>query len=197
MDVDLRKLPDDASLPKDIVLSLLNQLEVKYQEKIHHLEEQLGLFKNEVFARSSERHLEPPADQLLLFKGHAKLDTGDTSRADDKITVGAHTRKKRGRKPLPEDLPRIDIIHDLSENERQCACGARLSRFGEEVSEKLDYIPARLQVDGPGGPVLQRADRSVALRDQKRPSDRYRRIAAAGIKGAGPQKYEQVLYVGL
>jgi transposase len=147
MDVDLRKLPDDASLPKDIVLSLLNQLEVKYQEKIHHLEEQLRLFKNEVFGRSSERHLEPPADQLLLFKGHAKLDTGDTSRADDKITVGAHTRKKRGRKPLPEDLPRIDIIHDLSENERQCACGARLSRFGEEVSEKLDYIPARLQVE--------------------------------------------------
>jgi transposase len=111
------------------------------------LEEQLRLFKNEVFGRSSERHLEPPADQLLLFKGHAKLDTGDTSRADDKITVGAHSRKKRGRKPLPKDLPRIDIIHDLSEDEKQCACGARLSRFGEEVSEKLDYIPARLRVE--------------------------------------------------
>jgi transposase len=147
MDVDLRKLPDDASLPKDIVLSLINQLEVKYQEKIHHLEEQLRLFKNELFGRSSERHFEPPADQLLLFKGRAEPDTGGSSTPDDKITVGAHTRKKRGRKPLPEDLPRIDIIHDLSEDEKQCGCGARLSYIGEEVCEKLDYIPARLQVE--------------------------------------------------
>jgi transposase len=147
MDVDLRKLPDDASLPKDIVLSLLNQLEVKYQEKIHHLEEQLRLFKNELFGRSSERHLELPADQLLLFKGHAEPDTGDTSTSDDKIIVGAHARKKRGRKPLPEDLPRVDIIHDLSEDEKQCGCGARLSCIGQEVCEKLDYIPARLRVE--------------------------------------------------
>ena len=49
MDVDLESLPDDASLPKDIVLSLIDQLEVKYQEKIHYLEEQLRLFKNEPF----------------------------------------------------------------------------------------------------------------------------------------------------
>jgi len=48
---------------------------------------------------------------------------------------------------LPKDLPRVDIIHDLSEAEKQCACGARLSRFGEEVCEKLDYIPARLRVE--------------------------------------------------
>ena len=59
MDVDLKSLPDDASLPKDTVLSLVNEIEVKhneievkYQEKIHYLEEQLRLFKNEIFGRS-------------------------------------------------------------------------------------------------------------------------------------------------
>ena len=92
MDVDLKSLPDDANLTKDIVLSLVNQVEVKYQEKIQT------------------------------------------------IAIAAHERKKRGRKPLPKDLPRIDIIHDLSEDEKQCACGARLSRVGEPISEKLDYI---------------------------------------------------------
>ena len=42
MDVDLKELPDDASLPKDTVVSLVNEIqvkhneiEVKYQEKIH------------------------------------------------------------------------------------------------------------------------------------------------------------------
>jgi transposase len=147
MDVDLKSLPDDASLTKDMVLSLVNEIEVKYQEKIHYLEEQLRLFKNELFARSSEQRFKPPADQLPLFNGDDDPGAGDSRISDDTIVIAAHARKKRGRKPLPKDLPRIDIIHDLSEDEKQCACGARLSRLGKEVSEKLDYIPARLRVE--------------------------------------------------
>jgi transposase len=147
MDVDLKSLPDDASLPKDTVISLVDDLEVKYQEKIHYLEEQLRLLKNELFGRSSEKRHEPPADQRPLFEGDDDHGAGGSKTTDDKIVIAAHSRKKRGRKPLPKDLPRIDIIHDLSEDEKQCACGARLSRFGEEVSEKLDYIPARLRVE--------------------------------------------------
>jgi hypothetical protein len=64
MNVDLKSLPDDASLPKDIVLSLIDEVEVKYQEKIHYLEEQVRLFKNELFGRSSEKRLEPNPYQL-------------------------------------------------------------------------------------------------------------------------------------
>jgi transposase len=154
MDVDLKSLPDDASLPKDVVQSLVNEIEVKhneievkYQEKIHHLEEQLRLFKNELFGRTSEQRHEPHADQLPLFNGDDEHGAGDSQASDDTIVIAAHARKKRGRKPLPKNLPRIDIIHDLSEDQKQCACGAQLSRFGEEVSEKLDYIPARLRVE--------------------------------------------------
>jgi len=151
--VDLKSLPNDANLTKDIVLSLVNgieakhsQIEVKYQEKIHCLEEQLRLLKNELFGRSSERRTEPHPDQLPLFKGDDDQDKDETPTSQT-IVIAAHERKKRGRKPLPKDLPRIDIIHDLSEDEKQCACGARLSRIGEEISEKLDYIPAQLRVE--------------------------------------------------
>ena len=139
MDVDIKSLPDDATLPKDTVLSLVNEIEVKYQEKIHHLEEQLRLFKNELFGHSSEKRHEPHANQLPLFNGDDEHAAASQA-SDDTIVIAAHARKKRGRRPLPKDLPRIDIVHDLSEDEKQCACGARLSRFGEEVSEKLDYI---------------------------------------------------------
>jgi hypothetical protein len=34
----------------------------------------------------------------------------------------------------------------MPEEEKQCACGAQLSRIGEETCEKLDYIPAKMQV---------------------------------------------------
>jgi transposase len=147
MDLDLKNLPDDASLPKDIVLSLVDEIEVKYQEKIHYLEEQLRLFKNELFGRSSEKRHEPHPDQVPLFDGVDDHAAGDTQTSEDTIVIAAHARKKRGRKALPEDLPRIDVVHDLSEEQKQCGCGQLKSCIGEEISEKLDYIPARLQVE--------------------------------------------------
>jgi transposase len=147
MVVDLKKLPDDASLPKDIVLSLVDDLEVKYQEKIHYLEEQLRLFKNELFGRSSEKRHEPHPDQMSLFDGVDDHGVDDTQKSDDTIVIAAHSRKKRGRKALPKDLPRIDIIHDIDEEQKQCGCGQLKSCIGEEISEKLDYIPAQLRVE--------------------------------------------------
>jgi len=63
------------------------------------------------------------------------------------VEIPAHTRTKRGRKPLPDHLPRIEIIHDLPEDQKVCACGTCLKRIGEEVSEKLDYVPAVMQVE--------------------------------------------------
>ena len=44
---------------------------------------------------------------------------------------------------MPESLPRVDVVHDISEEEKHCACGCELKRIGEEVSEKLDIIPAK------------------------------------------------------
>ncbi|MBL0378193.1 MAG: IS66 family transposase zinc-finger binding domain-containing protein [Desulfofustis sp. PB-SRB1] len=62
------------------------------------------------------------------------------------IEVPAHTRTKRGRKPLPEELPRVELVHDIDEADKQCGCGAPLSKIGEDVCEKLDIIPAVIRV---------------------------------------------------
>jgi len=65
------------------------------------------------------------------------LDTAvDASSDDEEITVAAHQRKKRGRKPLPEHLPRVDVIHELAEDERRCEHdGQLLAEIGEVISE--------------------------------------------------------------
>ena len=136
MVVDLKNLPEDATLSKDTVISLVDGLELKYQEKIHYLEEQLRLFKNELFGRSSEKRHEPHPNQRLLFDGDDDHGAGKTLTSDDTIAIAAHSRKKRGRKPLPKDLPRIDIIHDIDEEQKRCGCGQRKSCIGEEISEK-------------------------------------------------------------
>jgi transposase len=65
---------------------------------------------------------------------------------EEHVEIPAYSRKKKGRRPLPEDLPRIEVVHDIAAAEKICQCGSPLSRIGEEVSEKLDIIPAIIRV---------------------------------------------------
>jgi len=62
------------------------------------------------------------------------------------VVVEKHTRKKTGRKPLPDNLPREEVVHDIPEEEKVCACGCQLTRIGEEVSEQLHVEPAKFKV---------------------------------------------------
>ena len=55
--------------------------------------------------------------------------------------VVAPTKRRGKRKPLPADLPRIDVIHELPDHELTCACGCRKHSIGEEVSEQLKIVP--------------------------------------------------------
>ena len=52
--------------------------------------------------------------------------------------------QKPVRRPLPEQLPREQIVH---ENPCTCpACGGELRPLGEDVSEMLEYVPGRFKV---------------------------------------------------
>jgi len=117
-----------------------------YESEIKILKEQIRLLQNKLFGRKSEK-IESTSDecQLLLFDEVAEDKSQDID-PEDTIDVPGHKRRKRGRKPLPADLPRIEIVHDLSDEEKICFCGCRKSCIGEEVSEQLDIIPARMQV---------------------------------------------------
>jgi transposase len=48
-------------------------------------------------------------------------------------------KRQPKRSPLPPELPRTEIHHEPDNT--QCTCGCQLKRIGEEVSEKLDYMP--------------------------------------------------------
>jgi transposase len=66
------------------------------------------------FGSSSEKL---SADQINLFN-EALLLSGDDAPYEEKNTnVPAHRRKKI-RASIPEELPRTEVIHDLSEAER-------------------------------------------------------------------------------
>ena len=45
-----------------------------------------------------------------------------------------------------QNLPREEIVHDIPEEQKVCACGAVMKRMGEEASEQLEVIPAQAKV---------------------------------------------------
>ncbi|HSO66354.1 MAG TPA: IS66 family transposase, partial [Desulfatirhabdiaceae bacterium] len=149
MNVDLTSLPDNTSDLKNIIQSLslsclnLEKEEQKKQSRIEFLEERIRLLQNELFGRKSEKQPKPDQQQMLLFDEQAAEPEQEEP---PQVTVPAHTRKKRGRKPLPEELPRIEVILDIEESEQICGCGCELSHIGNDTSEKLEIIPAKVQV---------------------------------------------------
>ncbi len=114
-------------------------------EEIKRLEAENRLLRHSLFGSKSEKLSTGDSPQLLLFDMPEPLAEEEED-PDKEITVPSHTRRKRGRKPLPENLPRVEVVHDIPEEEKICACGCTLSRIGEDTSEKLDIIPAKIQV---------------------------------------------------
>lgn len=66
--------------------------------------------------------------------------------ADASIHEPTKPRNTPKRKPLPQALPRVEVIQDVPAHEQVCACGSALTCIGDERSEKLEYIPAKVQV---------------------------------------------------
>jgi transposase/ElaB/YqjD/DUF883 family membrane-anchored ribosome-binding protein len=120
------------------------QLKSKYEALL----EQVRLFRHQRFGASSEKF--DPNQQDLFNEAEACVDEAPEEEIDDTIVpeaaVPSQTRKKRGRKALPPELPRVDIIHELPPAQRRCPEGHDLKVIGEEVSEQLDIIPAKIQV---------------------------------------------------
>ena len=54
--------------------------------------------------------------------------------------------ERAGRKPIDPSIPREDVLHDISPEEKSCGCGAELTRVGEDVSEEIEIIPERVTV---------------------------------------------------
>lgn len=152
MSLDVSSLSENTADLKTLLISLaashadLQEKEQSYQSRIEYLEERIRLLQNELFGRKTEKLPKEDRNQLFLFNEvESEKEVQDNSLPDE-IIIAQHSRKKRGRKPLPEDLPRIEVIHDLAEAEKVCDCGIHLSRIGEQVCEKLDIIPAKVRV---------------------------------------------------
>ena len=143
MSIDTITLPDNINDLK----SLFVDTQQEYENEIRLLKEKVSILQHRLFGRKSEKlSRDAGSGQLLLFNEVEQIEAEPPVNPPEKITVPAHQRRRGKRKPLPEDLPRVEVIHDITEEEKQCACGTEKTRIGQETSEQLDIIPPKIQV---------------------------------------------------
>lgn len=155
-----KPLPDNPQKLKSIINNLCKEItkrdkkiktqthSIEYHESSYKiLKEQYLYLKQKLFGQSSEKSETLSLEQKDLFFNEA--EAFDKAEPVDLpgVEVKSYQRKKRGRKPIPDSLPREEIIHDVSEQEKVCACcGKQRPSIGEEIREELKIIPEQLKV---------------------------------------------------
>jgi transposase len=113
------------------------QLSLQKDAQIAALEERWRLAQQKQFGKSAEGFV----GQGELFNEVEEI----IEAIEEEQQSISYTRKKPVRKPLPKDLPREQVIHDIEDKTCDC-CGGELHKMGEDKSEKLEFIPAQIKV---------------------------------------------------
>ncbi len=123
---------------------LLEQQQSNTQQ-IEHLRLVIEKYRRMIFGSKSEK-LNGQLEQLELRLEELEIGQAATEVAEQHSTrTTTKPRSRPQRKPLPEDLPREEITHAPAHT---CCpdCGGGLRKFGEDVSEQLERIPASFKV---------------------------------------------------
>ena len=136
---------------RDVVQSLFKTLtrnadEIRLkQATIDKLTHENAYLKRLKFAAQSERF---NAEQRSLLEETLDADLQAVSDEIEQLTPVHKTSKVKQqpkRQVLSANLPRTDIHHEPTCT--TCQCGCQLKRIGEDVAEKLDYVPGVFSVE--------------------------------------------------
>lgn len=175
-----RTLPDLSGLDADALRTLIlaQQEELASRDtEIDNLKLLILKLKRMQFGRKSER-LDKQIEQLELRLEDLEANEPVHTPSEPSIPQTLAARKP-ARRPLPEQLPREIKIY-LPKHEACPDCGGQLRVLGEDVSEILEYMPARFKVIRQVRPKLScgGCDRIVQEPAPSRPIDR-------GLAGPG------------
>lgn len=143
MIADPAQLPDDVDALKRMIVAMAQDA-IHAKTLIEKLRFELARFKRHQFGASSEK-LDGRIGQLELAIEALEMDEAETAASVDEPEAAPLDKgSKPARRPLPDHLPREEVIHP-----GPCACpscGGQLRRIGSDITETLDYVPGRFKV---------------------------------------------------
>ncbi|MBJ7498144.1 MAG: IS66 family transposase [Sphingopyxis sp.] len=116
--------------------------------RIEKIKVELARLRRLKFGQSSER-LDRQIDQLELTledleAEQAQAECVIADNVPDEAPLPSSTRPRR--KPLPDHLPRDEVIHAAPASDGCEACGSAMAPLGEDVTEVLEYVPGSFRV---------------------------------------------------
>lgn len=112
----------------------------EFKQRYYHLLEQLRLARRHRFGASSD--VDDHQGTLFDMDEDVTASKLDTPVSSDEPKA----RRQPKRQPLPKDLPRVVIRHEPEVT--HCSdCGETLHCIGEDISEKLHFIPAKVEAE--------------------------------------------------
>jgi len=125
-----------------------------FQERCEHYAEAYDSLKAQIIelrrhrvGKRSERYIDPENPQLsLLEDNHEIFSQAETAgnQVEQTIQVATHTRKKN--KKAQKDLPRRIEIIPVSDEDKQCACGACKTVIRYETKDLIHYQPCVIEI---------------------------------------------------
>src|SRR5688572_7269935 len=149
MSTDATSLPNDPARLRALLLeeraqhaATLAQIEAtlsSQQRTIAQQEQTIARVLRRFYGPQQER-IDP--NQLTLFDTQELEALAEELAAAKKEPSPASSSRKtgHGRRLLPRNLPRQQVLHELPESERACpCCGEVRQEIGRETSEQLEY----------------------------------------------------------
>ena len=130
------QLPDDIDALKAIILT--------QRDQNARLEALVKAFKKALFGAKSER-IDPDQYELSL----EDIETGIAQvqaeiDADERTAPVRAPKERKPRGALPKHLPRVEVV--VEPDSTTCSCGHERHVISEDVSERLDIVPAQFRV---------------------------------------------------
>ena len=143
---DAHNLPADVAGCHALIAELVRELDVR-DRRLRQLQHQLEQLLRWRYGQKRE-HID---ENQLFFEALAAVGAQAPTPAAEEAAPAEPSlpapRPGHGRQPLPKHLPRRRVVFDLTAEQQHCPhCASSLRHIGEEVSERLEFIPASLTV---------------------------------------------------
>jgi transposase len=175
-------LPDLNTLDREALKALVivtHERLLSRESEIEHLKLLIAKLRRMQFGRRSEK-VQQQIEQLeLRLEDLEAKQAAGQAKTESSSASNLLIASRPVRRPLPEHLPRETHKHEPAES--VCPdCGGQLRRLGEDISEMLEYVPARFKVIRHVRPKLScsRCDRILQTPAPTRP-------IARGLAGPG------------
>jgi transposase len=142
-DEQIRRLEAEVDSHRQTLSQQVDELSSR-SERIEHMKLMIEKLRHMIFGTKSEKII------LKLEQLEFQLEEQETTQAEaeaavERVSPANKSKVRSGRKPLPAHLQREVVTH-VPEGDCCADCGSQLRKFGEDISEQLEYIPDSFRV---------------------------------------------------